>query len=1026
MNYKCKQCGEQFAVDENTKACPFCGLPISVENDAGGDVKRAVERKVQTAADLRALVAAYGESGDSKDVKTLVSAWDEYTDLPDFNRVWRNFIINAAGAAVARKDKELQPVLKNHAIDFDSRREDSDLFLSLLKTYPKLGTINDWEDLIQRTHGDQTQFAVICDSIVYCIIKGKSKSFAVEIFNLFFSKKEEWVEAGRKYIRALLSSDEIAVDVFPASAFNGATRKFAVNLKTYCKKYLDGDHSIALEHTKVWENYIAAEKARKKRKVIIASVTLAVLIAIAIGVVVFLNATNTDTISFTVDKVIEVTYGDEPAEFLKDYYVSYEKNSGELVTESLVDKMNGYQAENIGEQTVQFEFKGVTVTVTLIIKKFQLETPVLSQVGNYAKWEPVPHAQYYAVYVNATAVETEQTTSLSYDLTTNAKYGELKITVRAFTDDTKYDASPTSDPLTVIKLEAPRDLVYGGGKLMWTAVAGATTYELTVNGTPFTVSVPECPVDFVQGDNTVTINAKSNDENVIFGVTTQTIFYGRLDPITGMSYENGNVYWTAGEAVKSFSVYVNGTYWKDFSRNYFSVKNDGFVDSFAEGVHEISIVCKTAAMGIEPSEMKGYRVAIGNHITMSDGKLSWAGIGQGATYFVSVNGATYTFGENYIAQSECNWKNGNNIVTVNARLGGVEHICETVTIVKHSAPSISVSDSGWATDNNANNRYSVDGGAWSATLPDVSSLGAGDHTVRAKCTVAAGALFELESDEVEIKIKRASTPAIYVGGGTIQSSYDVESYTMKIFYASVGSNNWIAISSAEEIVNAGDYKLRAILVPKASAFPSYSGFLSSEYSAVVTAKKPAWPTVTYNRDTHMLTSNPVGAQFYYTDENGVEHEIVGGNTSNLPGGAFSVYARLNSAEDGVLNSANTPEYKRVSVFNLNIDFQANALQNQNVCNVTFGGCADISELTFTYKIEYFGADGSLVGGMDRTKEPPITISTKTPDGTTIWTQLTYYHPQYSTGSYNDIKSFKITVNIIFGTDVLIREATTYK
>lgn len=1025
MEYKCKRCGEQFAIDEHTKVCPHCNLPISIENDIGGAMKRAQVRKVQTEADLKQLVTNYENSGDPKELKTVLSAWDTYTDLPDFNRVWRSFIILSAGAAVSRKDGELQAVLKNHARDFDSRRTGSDLFLSLLKTHPKLGTTSDWEELIKRTHGDQTQFAVICDSIIHCIHQEKDKAFAIEIFNIFYSKKDAWADAGRTYIRALLSSDRIASEVFPTPAFRGTTRKFAANLKSYCKHHLGG-HGMPLEETKVWKNFLDAEKARKKRNTLIVSCVSGLLIAAALSVLLFLNAIRTDSIAFSVEKVIEVTYGDEPKDFLKDFHVSYQKNSGAVVTEPITDKMVGYDPEKLGEQTVYFEFKGVRASVTIIVKKLQLETPKLTQYGNYVQWEAVPHAQYYAVYVNATSVETQTTTSLSYNLSTNANHGNLKVTVRAFTEDDKYEPSAPSDPLWVDKLEAPQNLVYTDGRLIWNRVDGATVYELTVNGTPYTVSTPECQVDFVQGENTITIIARDASEQTVHGVATQTIFYGKLDAITGMSYADDKVSWQASANATSFAVYVDGIYWKDFSRNYFSIEGDGFADAFGSGIHEIGIVCKTATMGIEPSNQNSYHVAIGNHITMVDGTLSWSDIGLGATYFISVNGTTYTTDTAYLSAQQCDWKVGDNTVTLQARVDGTEYVCETVTVVKQAPPSLSVSDSGWSADSNSNNRYSIDGGTWSTGLPNIDTLSPGAHTIRAKRIVASSQLLELESEEITLKLMRAEAPSIQVAGGVLQCAYDTSRYALKIFYATSGSSNWTAATSVDEIVQGGQYQMKASLVPLASAFPEFDAMLASSHSAAITVTKLPCPSVIYNPDTHILTSDQPGARFYYLDEAGTEHEIIGGDTQNMPNGVFLIYARLNATEDGVLSSAITPAYKQVSVFNVNIDFHVNALQNQNVCNLTFEGCNDINELSFTYKIEYFDANGTLVGSMDRTSEPPITITTKAADGAILWTQLTYFHPQFSSCSYQDFRTFKITVFIDFGNETLVREASTYK
>lgn len=1017
MNYKCKKCGTELVLDGKMQVCECCSLAISAENDTTGNLKKALDQ-------ISTISREYDVDGASKNVMTIISSWDKYSVLPDFNNVWRELIIGVTGSAVAKKDKELMPVLKNHARDFDSQREGSSLLLTLLKTYPKLGTINDWEDIIQQTYGDESKFAVICDSIIYCILKGKSKSFAIEIFNLFAAKGSDWIDAGRKYIRALLSSEEIASEVFPVSSFNASCCKFAVNLRNYCKKYLEGDHKIAIEETKVWENYTVAVKARKKRNIIIASSICAVIVCIAIGVAIFLGSVNRSTIEFKVDKVIEVTFGQEPREFLDGYTVTYKLNSGKEITEPVHNLLQGYDKDKLGEQTVELVFKGARVQATVIVKKSQLSAPRVTQQGNYIVWEPVPHAEYYAVYINAAVTETQTTTNLSYDISADNSFGELNITVRAFTSDTYYEASVQSESLRVVKLEAPKNIAYANGILTWSAVEGACSYELKVNGTPYNVTEPKCTLALISGDNTVTINAKGENDNVIFGVTNQNIFYGKLNPITQMTYSGENVSWEAEDSAKSFAIYVDGVYWKDLSRSYFSVENDGFAQAFGNGVHQIGIVCKTSVMGIEASDKKEFAVAIGNLITMGDGKLSWTSLGQSATYFVTVNGTRMTLSDSYIALKDCTWRDGENTVSVSASVGGVEHICQTARVIKHVSPKISVENGILVTENKEGDSFKLDSGEWSSTIPDLSSLLAGEHTIYAVRNGKLGAL-EISSEQIEIKLIRAQAPTLSVVAGKINCLYDSEKYELSIFCAPVGSENYNKISSADEIAVAGDYIVRATLTPKASVFSGYKGLLSSEYSATVNAHKPSYPTVAYDKITHILSSDTPGAKFYYM-QNGVEYEIIGGNTSSMPGGVFTVYARLNSTADGVLHSLNTPEHLRVSVFNLNIDMQVNALQNSNTCNATFGGCSEIDSLTFTYKFIYYDINGNEVGGMDMTAQPPITVKTKTNDGSTIWKQLTYYHQQFSTGSFNDIRSFKLIVYIQFDNEILIREATSYK
>ena len=130
--------------------------------------------------------------------------------------------------------------------------------------------------------------------------------------------------------------------------------------------------------------------------------------------------------------------------------------------------------------------------------------------------------------------------------------------------------------------------------------------------------------------------------------------------------------------------------------------------------------------------------------------------------------------------------------------------------------------------------------------------------------------------------------------------------------------------------------------------------------------KPSAPDVIYDAEAGLIYSSVAGAKFYYTDENGAEHEIQGGRVSNMPGGVFRVYARLDASGANTLDSENTPEAGRVSVFNMDITLSMNKVSGSNSqCYVIFGGCSDISSVSYSYKINYYGADGAAIGGIDK-------------------------------------------------------------
>lgn len=1014
MFYKCVNCGEPVELEGASK-CPHCGAPIKPQNDADADNGELA----QTYNELLLLAEEYRKGTPISDkLRVALNGWEHYTPLRDFERSWMNFVSTVTVAALERNDQDIQRQLKNMAMSVDAERGE-DFYFNYLKMYPKLGTVNDWDYLLQKTEGEEDHYKPLLNAIIEHIIHTRDKGFAVDIFNLISSRKSKWRSIGIYYVRGLFENEEVAEKVFTQEDFNTKYSHFASRVRKYCRSVESKGFDVTTG--KVWANYVAACKARKRKALIVSGSVAAVLLAVCIGAALYLNAVDTSSIDFSVDKIIEITYGEELP--LDGFTVSYWKNSGEAYEEPLTtDMLEGFDREAVGRQQIAyFVFMGERCPVTIIIKAAQLEAPKPVQQGNYVTWDMVPNADYYMVYVNATAVETERTTALSYDLTQNSNYGELTVTVRAMTDSDKYLSSSQSEALKVVKLAAPENILYVDGKLSWNAVAQATVYELTINGTPYVTSVPECAVAFVKGNNTVIIHAKGDSDAVVYGVTEQTIYYDRLNPITSMSYADGNVSWTADAEAKSFAVYVDGQYWKDFSRNYFSVRGDGFAEAFGETTHEIGIVCKAVTVGIESSDVKSWRVALGNRITAEADRFSWTAIGTGATYFVTVNDASYTLGEPYLPLSMCEWLKGDNTVSISARYSGYEYICETITVKKLQSPTLSASDKGWVHDGSAYNRFSVDGGSWSDTLPDIGTLTEGDHTIRVKRVVSGQNVFEIESDVAEYKVKRAATPTVRVDGGEFISSHDPDQFDLVVYYTPANTDAWQRIDNLSVISEAGTYRLRAALIPKESAFPTYCGFLTSGLSKEITVDKPAAPDVSYDSTKGQLSSSTPGVSFYYVDESGNEQEIPFGKTAGMPGGVFKVYARLNAQKPNTLHSDNTPDYARVFVFNLDVDFSVTKTDDR-MCAFVFSGCTDIESLTYTYVIEYLDSAGAVIGGIDKSDAPVISSAKR---GDSIIQAVNYRLEGILTGShqFDEVRKLRVTITIDGGSDSMVKTYT---
>lgn len=970
IRLKCPKCGQEIAIDEESRTpfCPQCGLLIDLERDAPEKMRERRERREAFKVSLSNALTPYREQGDPKELRTIIQSREHYREIPGFSELWKDFFLKAAGISVDRKDKEIQSYLKSQAIYFDRdcNQQREGLYVALLQAYPKLGSGTDWEDLIAKTHGDDELFKAISESLICYIVKEQDKAFAMDLFGWLSVREEEWSDAGRIYLRALLSDDEVAQQVFPVSAFNARTMRFARRLRTYCNKYLDKGSRITVEETDVWKNYTEACRIRKRRQIIAMSCCCAFLLVAALGGFFFLNAIDRKTIQIDVARVIETTYG-EPLD-LSEYSVSYRKNSGAEVKEPITLKMlSGYDPELVGtQQTVYVEFEGAKMGITLLVKPATLPTPILTQDGNFVTWEFVANAKDYNVYVNSSSVIAGTTTALSYDLSADPSFGTISVTVRANAGSEKYSNSAMSEALTATKLCPPTGIHYEDGLLSWEKVEGADRYELHINGTPSETTTNSFKTDFRQGDNEVTIIARSSSSSVIAAVTEETISYFHLSPISSMAYRGDTISWEAEEDATMFSVYVDGEHWKDLNRPYFRLADDGFIETFGEREHTIGVECRSSVTGSEPSKIVTYRVAIGNRATVRDGALVWTAVGTGATYHVQVNGdSPISLSLPDLSLSGVQWQEGENTVSIRATLENESILLETVTFTKLGKPTLYASGGKWMTDGDQKNRYSLNNGAWEPELPETSELKAGDYTVRAKRIAASS--FEIESDTVELKVRKLAAPTLSVEGGKLISNFDGSHYALRLFC--MKSDGAISeISSLNEIREAGKYLIKARLTAVAGVEQEVDLIIDSDESAQIEVTKLEAPSVFYEEGDIAVTSDVSNVKFFYLD-GGEEKELAGGLVSNLPKGIFTVYARRLAEGNGELDSESTPESRRVSVYNMNITLKISKL-NDTQFNAVFGGCEEIEELSFTYEIRYYDREDQCIGNK-KGEEPSL-------------------------------------------------------
>ncbi len=1031
-NVKCPHCGETdipFSKLEGQVKCSLCGKIVNIKDANIKLYEKLVADKDAAKAELVKIEDDYRTSGNTKDVLAHAtnSPLKEKMCNDDFIELWSDFILRIAGIADergAKKDRDLQYRLRTAVVKFSDENPERGqrLYADLVSAYPYLGNDADWNDMIQQTRGNRKSFISLRDNIIDYIIRTKDKVFAMDKFYLFYAKKDEWAEMGEMYLRGLLSNEEIAESVFGVNSFTPKTKKFMRNVQSYCNKYLSsGENTLTLTETKVWGNYVRARKRQRKRGIIIVSSVLAVALAVGVSMFAFFNSVDRDSVEFNIEKVIEVTYGDQPD--LSDYTVSYKKRSGEKVTEPVTMKMlGGYDPEKIGTQTVTVNYSGKQTTITIRVNAAQLNTPVLTRSGNSVSWDFVPNAVSYQLYINNTSTALETLDTLSYDLTKYDGFGELSIQVRAINDSDKYEDSAMSEVFKVTKLQSPEGLTYENGTLSWTAVEGADSYELAINGSsldPTQNSYMQVQLNY--GDNSVMIVAKGGE--AIDGVTSKQLY--RISPLTSVSYVNGEISWQAEENADTFDIYVDGEFWTTFTRKNFNLADDKFLEKYTSELHTVEIVCKSNVLDRIPSDKYKFDVSVGNSAFVEENNLKWNSVGNNATYAVTINGEPYQSLAAPLIQlnaPDIAWNVGRNVIAVTATVGGKTVLLESAAVTKQESPRLAVSGNNWDTDTDPNNRYKIDDGDWVATLQAVNEFGEGEHTIYAKRVKSSSTALEVESDEVKVKLKKLVKPTIGMSNHKVEATYDQSKYVLNLEYrAKDGGTDYTAITSLDEIRTAGEYLIRARLSAIGGKEEGFEIVLPSEVSEPTEVKKLAAPTkINYTNGAAQVTAEGGSNVQYYYVLDGEEKVLTGGLISNLPQGIFEVYGRSIAQADDELDSENTPESGWAHVFNMNITFFLSQGSTKNQIYFMFGGCDAIDVINFSFRLENYDKDGNLIGYKEQNEASATQRASSNHD--ILYVQVNYLLGLQSAVEGAKVSKIKVTISITSGDQAQIMTA----
>lgn len=913
------------------------GVPEITSETAASDENAARE---EAKARYDGLIKEYTKYGNSDTIKKEIVRFNikAGVNIDD----WYGFINEAASAANKRGDGELLKYLLAHAKSFliegdDNYRDDDRLYANIIAAYPQLADREDWKTILTRYVGaDAEKFKVYNDKIIDYIRVNKSSSCALDIF-YSIRRDKKCRDIINVYLTSLFEDKEICATVLNSAFFKTARgRKFANDAEKYVNRNF-GDRKAVFEETTVWKSVETVRKQRRKRNIIAAACCLAAVGGLTGGVYAFLNAVNPSTVKIEGKGIISAVYGETPD--LSGYTVTYKKFKGESVTLPVnYDMLQGFDPEKIGNQQASIVFRSAKLTVTLSLSPAQLETPVLAQSGNSLSWNQIEHADGYSVFVTQSAeavgdASYAQVTECAYDFKPAADLsGKFYAYVVAYSNSEKYSQSGRAASIALEKLAAVKNADYRDGRVIWDEIAGADHYMVSFNGTVYqNVTENSVAAELREGENALTVHAYSAaGTNVIDSVSGEASIF-KLSPVSGATYKNGRIEWSAGERANLFAVSVDGGEATQLTRAALEV------GGWTAGVHSVTITCVPDAGGIVASAPVTYSFAVNMPLTLNNGELAWEK--TGAEYDVYIDGelARDRLFVNSLDLSYLSAGTHTVCVVADGNVYG-----ETVTVTKLAAPSLSLAGQNLTAAGAASGiKYFLNGSPFDGDLSAIKTAGA--YEITAFNDAAGG--YELASEMSEtLTVTKLAPPVILgvtedervscSGGGNINFYIDGRPFDGDIssLASSTTSFNVTAVSVGGE------------------------NELNSEPSAPHSFTRSAAPTIAYDAESKALTvTGGVGNVEFY--KNG---EKFSGNMADLPAGVYVIKARNPGDGTTLLASAYSNE---ITVFytDVEVKFQLSGTLLTTVLNTKM--------VNFRYDLEmdYYDGDGLIESVRDTDK-----------------------------------------------------------
>lgn len=262
------------------------------------------------------------------------------------------------------------------------------------------------------------------------------------------------------------------------------------------------------------------------------------------------------------DDIIDEIMVEEPTGISFDgEYITWQKVNADHYTVSV----NGGEAQRSNSTTFKYSSsEDFEVTITSVLgestasasKTFRHLQPVSASDVTIGKdgtvsWTSVGGANAYLLIVNGQQVASPVTDTVYDELHTGANRVKIKPVVTG--DDSFY--STWSEEINVYIYSAPSSVSYDGTRLTW--IGNASEYEVTINGVSQTVKGNALDYNSGNSDFTVSIKALGNYTSTFDSAEISEEYY-YLDPVTGLTTQDGLLVWNEVEGAQGYRISIDG------------------------------------------------------------------------------------------------------------------------------------------------------------------------------------------------------------------------------------------------------------------------------------------------------------------------------------------------------------------------------------------------------------------------------------------------------------------------------------